>query len=288
MSDLSNIKFIKELLSRHGFSFSKSLGQNFIANPEICPRMAELSLPGENTGVIEIGPGLGVLTRELAVRAKKVAAVEIDKRLIPILDETLDGLDNVTVINEDIMKLDLKALIAEQFPGMEVVVCANLPYYITSPVIMMLLESRPGIKSITAMVQKEVADRLLARVGSRDSGAVTVAVNYYSEPELLFNVSRGSFIPPPNVDSAVIRLDVRDKPAADVDEKLFFRMVKAAFGQRRKTILNSVSAGLPVSKEKLREAAERAGINVNSRAEQLQMEQLARLCNEIHRGMDNT
>ena len=211
MENLSNIKVIKDVLERHSFTFSKSLGQNFLINPTVCPKIAEMGNARKGFGIIEIGTGIGVLTNELAKRADKVAAVEIDKRLIPVLEETLAEYSNVRIINGDIMKTDLSKLIEEEFEGLEVAVCANLPYYITSPVIMKLLEERLPIRSVTVMVQKEAAQRLCAKPGTREAGAITAAVNYFSEPKLLFNVSRGSFMPPPNVDSCVIRFDIREK-----------------------------------------------------------------------------
>ena len=282
MQNLSDISVIRSVLEKHGFNFLKALGQNFLINPSVCPRMAECSLADENTGVIEIGAGIGVLTAELAKIAKKVVCVELDTRLLPILDETLAEFDNIEIVNADVMKTDLKALIEEKFQGMDVVVCANLPYYITSPVITMLLESRLPIKAVTVMIQKEAADRLCTPVGSRDSGAITVCTNYYAEVKQLFNVSRGSFMPAPNVDSTVIRLDIRDNPAVEVsDEKKFFRMVKAAFAQRRKTALNSISSGMGLSKNQVAEALRNAGLEENVRAEKLTMEELALLCENL-------
>lgn len=282
MERLSDIGEIKRILSKHGFTFSKAMGQNFLVNPSVCPRMAQLSGADENTGVIEIGPGIGVLTNELCKIARKVVSIELDTRLLPVLEETLAEHENFKVINADVMKVDLHKLIEEEFQGMEVVVCANLPYYITSPIIMKLLEDKLPIKALTVMVQKEAADRLCAEVGSRESGAVTVAVNYYSEAEKLFGVSRGSFMPAPNVDSAVIRLNVAEKPRVDVkDEKLFFRMVKSAFGQRRKTISNSVTSGLSLSKDAFKIACENAGVSPTARAEALTLDELASLANAI-------
>ena len=282
MSELSDINVIKDVLSRHGFSFSKALGQNFLVNPSVCPKMAQACGADENTGVIEIGAGIGVLTKELAQRAKKVVSVELDTRLLPVLDETLSEFDNVEIVNADIMKLDLQKLIEEKFSGMKVVVCANLPYYITSPVITMLLESKIPIESVTVMIQKEVADRLTAPVGSRDSGAVTVCVNYFSTPEKLFDVKRGSFMPMPKVDSAVIRLDIRKEPAVPVDdEKKFFRLVKAAFSMRRKTALNSISARLGVPKPTVEQAMRNAGLELTVRAENMTLDDFANLSNYI-------
>ena len=282
MQNLSDISVIRGILEKHGFNFSKALGQNFLINPSVCPRMAEYSLADENTGVIEIGAGIGVLTAELAKIAKKVVCVELDTRLLPILDETLSDFDNIEIVNADVMKTDLKALIEEKFQGMDVVVCANLPYYITSPVITMLLESRLPIKAVTVMIQKEAADRLCTPVGSRDSGAITVCTNYYAEVKQLFNVSRGSFMPAPNVDSTVIRLDIRECPAVKVsDEKKFFKMVKAAFAQRRKTALNSISSGMGLSKTQVADALRASGLDENVRAEKLTMDELATLCENL-------
>lgn len=212
MENLSNISVIRDVLTRHGFSFSKGLGQNFLINPTVCPRMAESGNAQPGWGMIEIGAGVGVLTAELARRADKVVCIEIDSRLLPILDETLAEFDNIKIVNEDVLKVDLHKLIGEEFAGMPVAVCANLPYYITSPIIMSLLEARLPIVSLTVMVQKEAAQRLCAAPGSREVGAVSIAVQYYSQPQVLFQVSRGSFMPSPDVDSTVIRLDVR--PAA--------------------------------------------------------------------------
>ena len=281
MNKLSDIGTIKDILHRHGFTFSKALGQNFLINPSVCPRMAELSGAGEGVGVIEVGPGIGVLTNELCKLADKVVAIELDKRLLPVLDETLAEYDNIKVINADVLELDLNKLIADEFPGMEVVICANLPYYITSPVIMKLLEDRLPVTAITVMVQKEAAQRICAPVGSRESGAVTVSVNYYVEPSLQFHVSAGSFMPAPKVDSAVIRLDIREDPPVEVDEKTFFKVVKAAFSQRRKVISNSLSSGLKLSKDEINGILERAGVPANARAEKLSLEDFAKIANEV-------
>ena len=243
--------------------------------------MAELSGAAPGVGAIEIGPGIGVLTNELCQLAGKVVAVELDKRLLPVLDETLAEHDNVKVINADVLELDLNKLIAREFPGMEVVICANLPYYITSPVIMKLLEDRLPVTAVTVMVQKEAAQRICAPVGSRESGAVTVSVNYYAEPSLQFYVSAGSFMPAPKVDSAVIRLDIRKEPPVGADEKKFFAVVRAAFSQRRKVISNSLSSGLKLSKDEINGILERAGVPANARAEKLSLEDFAKIANEV-------
>lgn len=282
MQQLSNISNIKEILARHGFTFSKSLGQNFLINPSVCPRMALEGGADKGMGVIEIGPGIGVLTCELAKRAKKVVAIELDKRLLPVLDETLCDFDNVKVINGDVLKIDLKRLIEEEFPDMPVCVCANLPYYITSPVIMKLLEERLPVESITVMVQKEAAQRICAEAGKRECGAVTVAVRYYAQPRVLFSVSAGSFMPAPKVDSAVIRLDVhQETPFKVTDEKLFFKVVKSAFAQRRKTLPNALTAGLSLDKSTINALLVNAGVPQNFRAEQLSMEQFAQIANSL-------
>ena len=281
MRGLSDIGTIKDILHRHGFTFSKALGQNFLINPSVCPRMAELSGAGEGVGVIEIGPGIGVLTNELCQLADKVVAVELDKRLIPVLGETLAEYDNVKVINADVLELDLNKLIEDDFSGMEVVICANLPYYITSPVIMKLLEDKLPITAITVMVQKEAAQRICAPVGSRESGAVTVSVNYYAEPSLQFHVSAGSFMPAPKVDSAVIRLDVRKEPPVITDEEKFFKVVKAAFSQRRKVISNSLSSGLKMSKDEINEVLAAANVPSNARAEKLSLDDFAAIAGNL-------
>lgn len=279
MRNLSDIGVIKDVMSRHGFSFSKALGQNFIVDPTVCPRIAEMGGCEEDVGVIEIGAGVGVLTAELAKRAKKVVCVELDKRLLPVLDETLADFDNIEIVNDDILKIDLRRLIEEKFSGMRVIVCANLPYYITSPVIMLLLESKLPIDSVTVMVQKEAGDRLCAEVGSRDAGAVTAAVNYYAEAEKLFNVSRGCFIPSPKVDSMVIKLTLRKEPLMVLnDEKKFFSLIKAAFGQRRKTAVNSISSGMGIPKDRVAQALSEAGFSSDVRAEKFTMEDFKKLC----------
>lgn len=274
---LTNRSQIKDLLARHGFTFSKALGQNFIINPSVCPRMAEEGGARPGAGVLEIGAGIGVLTAELAARAEKVVCVELDSRLLPILDETLAEYPNVKIVNEDVLKVDLRRLIQEEFGRMPVSVCANLPYYITSPILMRLLEERLPVESITVMVQKEAAQRICAKPGTRESGAISAAVAYYAQPKVLFPVSRGSFLPPPNVDSSVIRLDLRKSPPFDTDQARFFQVVRAAFAQRRKTAANSLSSGLGLSKEAVLRALERAGLSPTVRPEQLTLEDFSGL-----------
>ena len=270
--ELSNPSVLKALLAKHGFSFSKGLGQNFLIDPSVCPRMADGCGATASDGVLEIGPGVGVLTKELALRAKKVVAVELDDRLFPILDETLADFGNVSVVHGDALKIDLASLLAERFADCgRVFVCANLPYYITSPVIMRLLEERLPIAALTVMVQKEAAERLCASVGSREAGAVTVAVAYHADPRVLFSVGRGSFLPSPNVDSAVIRLDLRGSDADAAFEKRLFAAVRAGFNQRRKTLVNSLSSA-GFDKADVLAALEGAGLPVAVRAEALTMQ----------------
>lgn len=280
--ELTNIGTIRELFERHGFSFTKSLGQNFLVNPAVCPKIAELGGAKPGVCALEIGTGVGVLTKELAKRCDKVIAVEIDTSLKPILEETLADYDNIEIVFADVMDTDLAALLAEKAAGMDVVVCANLPYYITSPVIMRVLESRLPVTAMTVMVQKEAADRICAKPGTRDCGAISCAVSYYSEPKLLFKVGRGSFMPSPNVDSAVIRLDVKprtDRPAEW--EKMLFRIIRSAFSQRRKQIANPLCGELGIAKPQLAELMTSCGIKPTARAEELTLEDFARLTDAV-------
>lgn len=276
MPELSNINVVREILSRHGFHFSKALGQNFIVNPEVCPRIAYESGVDKDMCALEIGPGIGVLTKELAKRAKQVLAVEIDEALPPVLAETLAEFDNVTVLGADVLKIDVLKTAREHFGDTPFVVCANLPYYITSPILMKLLEEGCGAESITVMVQKEAAQRIAAKPGTRDCGALTAAIHYYSEPEKLFDVGKNSFVPAPKVDSSVIRLKIRKEPPVSVpDEKYFFKVIRASFGQRRKTLANSVSGGLGFTKDEVLCALERCGLSPTARAEELSLEDFA-------------
>ena len=281
--ELTDINTIRSLLRRHGFSFKHSLGQNFIVDPSVCPRIAEESGVTKNSGVLEIGAGIGVLTKELCLRAGRVVTFEIDAGLIPVLADTLSDHTNVAVLNADVMKSDLHKILKEEFAGFDDIrVCANLPYYITSPIIMMLLEGGFGFSRMTFMVQKEAADRICAPVGSRDAGAVTVAVDYRAKASKLFDVGRNAFMPAPKVDSAVIALDSRSCPEFEPkDEELFFRMVRAAFSQRRKTAANGISAGLGRDKQTVAAALAAAGLAENVRAEKLSMKELVRLADEL-------
>ncbi len=280
--NLTNLAELRALCQRHGFTLSKGFGQNFIVNPGVCPRMVKEAGIDAGCGVLEIGPGVGVLTRELATRAARVTAVELDERLFPILRETLAGCENVHLVPGDAMKLDLAALIRQEFGGLRAAVCANLPYYITSPLLMRLLEERLPVESITVMVQKEAAERLCAEPGSRAAGAVSYAVRYYAQPRQLFVVQPGSFYPPPKVTSAVIRLELRARPPVDTpDEAGFFRLIRAAFGQRRKAAANAVSAGLGLPKPLVTEAMQAAGLGPLARPEQLTLADFCALQREI-------
>jgi 16S rRNA (adenine1518-N6/adenine1519-N6)-dimethyltransferase len=288
--NLTDIGVIKAIQDEFGFRFSKGLGQNFLTNPTVCPKIAEMGCePG--SGVIEIGAGFGVLTKELCKLAGKVVCIELDKSLLPVLEKTVPA-PNLTVINADILKCDLRSIIAEHFSAFnKVYVCANLPYYITSPVIMKLLEERLLLAAITVMVQKEAADRLAAQCGTREAGAVTYAVRYLSEPEILFNVSRGSFYPPPNVDSAVLRLVPHGKPPIETGcsnedelrafETFLFRLIKAAFSQRRKTFANAVSAGTGIPKADIFAILSDLGLNSDIRPERLTLEDFAAVTKKL-------
>lgn len=272
-----------EILKKYKFRMNKNLGQNFLVDGNIIDKICEGAEISKNDGIIEIGPGIGTLTQQLSKHASKVVAVELDKKLLPILEETLDGLGNVKVINNDILQVDLEKLIEEEFEGLEVKVVANLPYYITTPIIMKLLESKLKIKSISVMIQKEVAKRMVSEPGSKVYGALSVAVQYYSKAEIITEVPSSVFIPKPNVDSAVIKLDIYKNPPVEViDEKLMFDVVKSAFGQRRKTILNALSGGyLKLEKDEIREVLDLAGIDNKKRGEVLSLEDFARISDVI-------
>lgn len=278
MPSLTNLSYIKELSQKYGFTFEKKFGQNFIINPSVCPRIVDNAGIDENTGVIEIGTGVGVLTAELAKRAKKVVAIEIDTDLKELLKETLGEYDNIEIIFDDVLNVDLNALIEEKFKGMPVVVCANLPYYITSPIIMKLLEDRLNVENITVMVQKEAAQRLCARQQSRDIGAISLAVQYYSDPQMCFTVSPGSFYPAPKVTSSVIKLVVKkENDIKPKNEKNMFRLIRAAFTQRRKALVNSRSATLGIPKGDIEQALETLAIDRLVRPEKVSLEQFRAL-----------
>ena len=281
---LSNPSELKSVIERHGFSFTKSLGQNFLIDKNILDKIVEGSGIDKDWGVLEIGPGAGTLTRELAARAKSVVAIEIDNKLIPLLQDTLSDFDNAEVICEDVMKVDLKRLIEEKFGDIPVAVVANLPYYITTPIIMNFLENEIPVKSLTVMVQKEVADRMAASPGGKDYGALTAAVQFYTEPKIICRAEPHCFMPQPKVESQVVRLSVLEKPRVEVSDRSFmFKVIKSAFGQRRKTLLNALSKSPYISLEKsvVQEAILEAGLDVNIRGERLSLFEFAWLSDII-------
>lgn len=279
MEPLTNHKTVRALCDKYGFSFSKGYGQHFLVNPGICPKICEVAGLGPESDVLEVGPGFGTLTREIAQRARRVVAVEVDRRLLPVLEETLAGLDNTKVIQGDVLKTDLAALIDEEFGG-RASLCANLPYNITSPIIMALLEQRLPLDGITVMVQKEAAQRICASPGTREAGAISYAVHYYSQPAMAFDVAPGSFYPPPKVKSSVITLRPRERVALaeyPIREKRLFRLIRASFAQRRKTLLNSASSGLGIPKEEIAAAMSVAALAPTARPERLLLEDFIRL-----------
>ena len=271
--DLCNLSVIRDLMADAGISFRKEFGQNFLTNRIIPEDIADNCTDTAESMILEIGPGIGCLTQELAIRFKKVVAVEIDKGLIPVLARTMAEYDNVTVINDDIMKVDLPALVEQYSEGMPVAVCANLPYYITTPILMYLLESGVKFTSITVMIQNEVAARLAAKPGSSDYGAITAVLGYYGTVKKLFKVGAGCFVPQPKVDSAVVRIDLYREPKyTPKNEKLFRDLIKAAFEMRRKTLQNAICAKLPYSKERVLEAIRAIGHTDTVRGERLSTE----------------
>lgn len=276
---LHSPRVMREILTRHGFSFSKSLGQNFLIDGNVIKNIVLNAGVNENTGVIEIGPGFGTLTQELCHKAKKVVAIEIDNALKEVHEETLPY-DNLKIIYDDYMNIDVNKLIEDEFQGMEVKLVANLPYYITTPIIMGILENHINVSSITVMVQKEVGRRLSASANCKDYGAITLAIEYRAECNLNMIVPKTVFMPKPKVDSAVITIDISDKPNVDVeDDVLMFKIIRAAFNQRRKTILNSLSHNLDLSKDLIKELLADADLKENMRAEQLTIVDYARLSN---------
>ena len=282
--DLCNINDIKSLLGRHGFHFSKSMGQNFLIESWVPQQIAEASGADDGYGVLEIGPGIGPLTSQLAKRASRVTAVELDRSLLPILDETMKPYLNVTIVPGDIMKLDIPELVETYFGDTTPIACANLPYNITTPVLTKLIESRQ-FEAITVMIQKEVALRICAQPGTADYGAFSLYCQYYTQPSFLFEVPADCFLPAPKVTSAVIRLVPREAPPVPVcDEALFFRLVKAAFAQRRKTLLNALNAGFgsQLDKDTLRAAMEEAELPLDIRGERLGIPEFARLAQALY------
>ncbi len=282
MIDVCNIHVMKPLLAEHGFHFSKAKGQNFLIAGWVPERIAEDSGVDSTTGVLEIGPGIGPLTQQLALRAGKVCAVELDKRLEPILKLTVGEFDNLEIIWDDVLKLDVAALVKEKFGDLRPMACANLPYYITSPILTALLEAG-CFEAVTVMVQKEVAQRIAAKPGTADYSAFTVFCQYYSEPEILFDVPAGCFMPQPKVTSAVITLRTRKELPWDIlDEKIFFRVVRASFAMRRKTLQNGLASGFPeLGKAGAGEVIAACGLPATVRGETLSIPQFAQIANEI-------
>ena len=287
MIEVCNIQVMKPLLQEHGFHFSKAKGQNFLIAPWVPQSIAEDAGVDETAGVLEIGPGIGPLTQQLCLRAKKVCAVELDKRLEPILRQTVGEFDNLEIIWDDVLNQDIPALVAEKFPDLRPMACANLPYYITSPILTALLEA-DCFDSVTVMVQKEVAQRIAAEPGTEDYSAFTVFCQYYAEPELLFDVPAHCFMPQPKVTSAVISLRVRKQRNWDIEnEKLFFRLVRASFAMRRTKLSNGLASGFPeLGKTGAAEVIEAAGFDANVRGETLSIPEFARIANEITKRLE--
>ena len=284
MATLGNPKNTIEVLQKYNFNFQKKFGQNFLINTGILEDIIEAAEITKDDFVLEIGPGIGTMTQYLCESAREVVAVEIDKNLIPILEDTLSEYDNVEVLNEDILKVDIKTLAEERNAGKPIKVVANLPYYITTPIIMGLFESHVPIDSITIMVQKEVADRMQEGPGSKEYGALSLAVQYYAHPEIVVNVPPSCFMPQPKVGSAVIRLTRHPQPPVDVEnEALMFQIIRASYNQRRKTLANGLNnfPGLNLSKEAIQQCIEELGVPVTVRGEALSLEQFARLSNII-------
>lgn len=283
--DLTSPKEIRSVQSKFGFTFKKGLGQNFLTSRETLDEIVRAA--GQSGGILEIGPGFGTLTQSLAESAEKVVSIEFDERLLPVLDYTLAEYDNVKIIHGDVMKTDLHSLIKTEFPDMSVSVAANLPYYITTPVITRLLEEKLPVESIVVMVQKEVAERLSAREGTKDYGAITVLCRYYTEPEIVTVVPASMFVPPPKVDSAVLKMKVLPEPSVRVkDEKLFFKVVKASFAQRRKTLLNCLCTAFPIPKPDMARIITDAAENPSRRGETLSLGEFAKLSDLIYERMN--
>ena len=284
MDRLSSHQVTKEVVQKHNFKFSKSLGQNFLIDTNVIDRILEGARVKEGDYVIEVGPGIGTLTKEMGRSAEKVVAIEIDKTLIPILEETLEDFPNIEVINQDILKVNVQELVKEKLNGGPVKLVANLPYYITTPIVMKFLEEDIPVTDIVVMVQKEVADRMNAKPNTKDYGALSVAVQYYCDTEIVAKAPRHMFMPQPNVDSTVIGLHVREEQIYHVDnEDIFFKTVKASFGQRRKTLLNSLGGLGFLSKDQIKEALKEANIDEKRRGETLSIEEFASLSNAVNR-----
>ena len=283
MERLTSPRTIKYIMEKYGFKFTKGLGQNFIIDDNVLERIMEGSDISKDDVILEIGPGIGVMTNVLCENAKKVVSIEIDKSLIPVLSETVGHHDNLKIINKDVLKVDLLGLVKEEFGEQKPKLIANLPYYVTTPIIMMFLEERIPVSDLIVMIQREVADRIIAKPSTKAYGALSVVVQYFTEPSIVTRVSRGSFMPMPNVDSSVIRLKVRDNPPVElIDESVFFLTIKDGFGKRRKTLLNALSSGfLKISKDQAKIALDLAGIPENTRGEALSIDEFATLANAI-------
>ncbi|SDO59406.1 16S rRNA (adenine(1518)-N(6)/adenine(1519)-N(6))-dimethyltransferase RsmA [Alkalicoccus daliensis] len=285
--DIATPKRTKEILEKHGFKFKKSLGQNFLIDPNILANIVQAAGVTESTGVIEVGPGIGALTEHSARQAKNVLAFEIDQRLLPILKETMGPYPHVKVVNEDVLKADLHAQIQENFEAeQDLAVIANLPYYVTTPILMKLLEEKLPVRVMVVMMQLEVAERIAAKPGSKAYGSLSIAAQYYAEAETVFTVPRTVFMPPPNVDSAILRLTRREKPPVEVvDETFFFELVRASFVQRRKTLLNNLSKFFEekLSKQEVTERLQEIGIDGKRRAETLTIKEFAALTSAFYR-----
>lgn len=287
MKDIATPNRTKLILEKYGFSFKKSLGQNFLIDTNVLNRIVDFAELTPNSGAIEIGPGIGALTEQLAKRAKKVVAFEIDQRLLPILAETLEPYPHVDIIHGDVLKEDVKAVIASRFEeGQDIMVVANLPYYVTTPILFKLLEEALPIRGIVVMMQKEVADRIAAEPGSKNYGSLSIAIQYYMVAETVMTVPRTVFVPQPNVDSAVLRLIKREKPVVEVmDEAFFFQVVRASFAQRRKTLLNNLTSNvssIPKDKDLLERTLLEIGIDPKRRGETLTIEEFAKLSNTLY------
>lgn len=285
MAKLGNPQETIQVLQKHDFHFQKKFGQNFLIDPHVLDKIIEAAEVTKDDFVLEIGPGIGTMTQYLACAARKVVAVEIDKALIPILEDTLSDYDNARVINNDVLKVDIAKLAEEENGGKPIKVVANLPYYITTPIIMGLFENHVPIKSITVMVQKEVADRMQVGPGTKDYGALSLAVQYYAKPYIVANVPPNCFMPRPKVGSAVIRLERYEEPPVKVkDEKLMFRIIRASFNQRRKTLANGLknSAELDYTKEEIEAAIETLGRGASIRGEALTLEEFAKLADFLY------
>ena len=282
--ELTSAKAVRDIQNRFSFTFKKGLGQNFLTSGDILERIADSAGDADSAGggIIEVGPGFGALTQRLAQHAEKVVAIEIDERLIEVLSYTLSDLDNVKIVQGDILKIDLAELIKTEFDGKRVSLAANLPYYITTPIIVKLLEERLPLESITVLVQKEVADRIAAKPATKDYGALSVLCQYFTKPEIIAKVPAALFVPPPKVDSAVVRLEMLPEPSVKAtDEDMFFKTVRAAFSQRRKTLLNCLCSFFGLPKDELKKIGDEVGIDLSRRGETLSLDEFARLSDRL-------